>query len=69
MAAAGEEILGREVADAWAEYLQATRNQVAPRYYEVEPWAWHRLEARLKTIGARAKALRRPARIDEEDGA
>ena len=29
-----------EEADAWFEYLEATRGQTAIRYREVEPWAW-----------------------------
>ena len=29
-----------EEADAWFEYLEATRGQTAVRYAEIEPWAW-----------------------------
>ena len=39
-----EELLLIEEADAWFEYLEATRGQTEPRYREVEPWAWARLE-------------------------
>ena len=37
------ELLLIEEADAWFEYLAATRGQSAVRYKEVEPWAWARL--------------------------
>ena len=33
------ELLLIEEADAWFEYLEATRGQSALRYKEVEPWA------------------------------
>jgi len=33
-----EELLLIEEADAWFEYLEATRGQTALRYGEVEPW-------------------------------
>ncbi len=42
-----EELLMIEEADAWFEYLEATRNQSETRYKEVEPWAWSRLNQRL----------------------
>ena len=42
------ELLLIEEADAWFEYLEATRGQTAPRYGEVEPWAWSRLAQRLR---------------------
>ena len=35
-----EELLQIEEADAWFEYLEATRVQSETRYAEVEPWAW-----------------------------
>jgi hypothetical protein len=47
-----------EEADAWFEYLEATRGQSAPRYREVEPWAWARLAQRLRAIRARRAKLR-----------
>ena len=34
-----EELLLIEEADAWFEYLEATRSQSAARYRELEPWA------------------------------
>jgi hypothetical protein len=37
---------------AWAEYLDATRC-VDARYGEVEPWAWNRLQRRLRAVQAR----------------
>jgi hypothetical protein len=45
-----EELLQLEEADAWFEYLAATRAQTAARYGEVEPWAWARLTQRLRAI-------------------
>jgi hypothetical protein len=47
-----------EEADAWFEYLAATRSQSATRYLEVEPWAWARLSQRLRAIRARRARLR-----------
>ena len=40
-----EELLQIEEADAWFEYLEATRAQSETRYAELEPWAWARLLA------------------------
>lgn len=54
------ELLLIEEADAWFEYLEATRGQTAVRYLEVEPWAWSRLSQRLRAIRAR-RAKFRPA--------
>jgi hypothetical protein len=53
-----EELLLIEEADAWFEYLEATRGQTATRYREVEPWAWARLTQRLRAIRARRAKLR-----------
>ena len=47
-----------EEADAWFEYLEATRGQTAVRYGEVEPWAWARLRQRLRAIRAKRAKLR-----------
>ena len=52
------ELLLIEEADAWFEYLEATRGQSAVRYLEVEPWAWSRLNQRLRAIRARRERLR-----------
>ncbi len=52
------ELLLIEEADAWFEYLEATRNQSAVRYVEVEPWALARLRQRLRAIDARRAKLR-----------
>lgn len=52
-----EEVLMIEEADAWFDYLEATRNQSEPRYHEVEPWAWARLNQRLRAIRARRARL------------
>jgi hypothetical protein len=53
-----EELLLIEEADAWFEYLEATRAQSALRYQEVEPWAWARLMQRLRAVRARRAKLR-----------
>ncbi|HUZ16728.1 MAG TPA: hypothetical protein VMU72_11225 [Gaiellaceae bacterium] len=47
-----------EEADAWFEYLEATRSQAETRYHEIEPWAWARLTQRLRAIRARRARLR-----------
>jgi hypothetical protein len=47
-----------EEADAWFEYLEATRVQSAIRYREVEPWAWARLSQRLRAIRTRRAKLK-----------
>ena len=52
------ELLMIEEADAWFEYLEATRGQSALRYKEVEPWAWARLTQRLRAIKTRRAKLR-----------
>jgi hypothetical protein len=52
------ELLLIEEADAWFEYLEATRGQTAIRYKEVEPWAWARLSQRLRAIKTRRAKLR-----------
>jgi hypothetical protein len=52
------ELLLIEEADAWFEYLEATRGQSEIRYKEVEPWAWARLSQRLRAIRARRNRLR-----------
>ena len=51
------ELLLIEEADAWFEYLEATRGQLAMRYGEVEPWAWARLSQRLRVIKTRRAKL------------
>jgi hypothetical protein len=56
--AEAHEVLLMEEADAWFEYLEATRNQSVVRYGELEPWAWARLSQRLRAIGARRARLR-----------
>ena len=53
-----EELLMIEEADAWFEYLEATRGQGERRYREVEPWAWARLTQRLRGVRARRSRLR-----------
>jgi len=53
-----EELLLIEEADAWFEYLEATRAQSEVRYQEVEPWAWARLMQRVRAVKARQAKLR-----------
>jgi hypothetical protein len=53
-----EELLLIEEANAWFEYLEATRSEFKVRYEEVEPWAWARLSQRLRAIRARMARLR-----------
>ena len=52
------ELLLIEEADAWFEYLAATRSQTEVRYRELEPWAWARLTQRLRAIKTRRAKLR-----------
>jgi hypothetical protein len=52
------ELLLIEEADAWYEYLSATRSQSPARYLEIEPWAWARLSQRLRAIRTRRAKLR-----------
>ena len=52
------ELLQIEEADAWFEYLEATRAQSALRYKEVEPWAWARLSQRLRAIKTKRLKLK-----------
>jgi hypothetical protein len=52
------ELLLIEEADAWFEYLEATRGQSFLRYREIEPWAWARLTQRLRAIKTRRAKLR-----------
>ena len=53
-----EELLLIEEADAWFEYLEATRGQTETRYREVEPWAWVRLSQRLRAVRTKRAKLR-----------
>ena len=50
------ELLWIEEADAWFEYADATRGEVAGRYAEIEPWAWARLQQRLRSARGLAPA-------------
>ena len=52
-----EELLQIEEADAWFEYLEATRGQTEVRYQEIEPWAWSRLTQRVRVIRTRRERL------------
>jgi len=51
------ELLEIEEADAWHEYLWATREAPASCYANVERWAWSRLCGRLRSIKAKRAAL------------
>ena len=53
-----EELLQIEEADAWFEYLEATRGHSKTRYAEVEPWAWARLGQRLRAVRGRRSRLK-----------
>ena len=54
-----EETLAIEEADAWFEYLEATRTQGRSGCYdEVETWAWSRLSHRLRVLAAERDRLR-----------
>jgi hypothetical protein len=55
------ELLLIEEADAWFEYLEATRGQTEVRYKEVEPWAWARLTQRLRAVRTKRAKLRAAA--------
>ena len=53
-----QELLLIEEADAWFEYLEATRGQLEIRYKELEPWAWARLHQRLRAIRTKKQKLK-----------
>jgi len=55
------ELLLIEEADAWFEYLEATREQSETRYKELEPWAWARLTQRLRAVKTKRIKLRAAA--------
>ena len=52
------ELLLIEEADAWFEYADATKDQAGSRYAEIEPWAWARLQQRLRIVRSRRARLR-----------
>jgi len=54
-----KQLLAIEACDAWREYLEQTRGQSEVRYEEVEPWAWARLQQRLRAIATRMEKLER----------
>ena len=51
------EVLLIEEADAWFEYADATKSQQGTRYAEIEPWAWSRLQQRLRVVRLRRARL------------
>jgi hypothetical protein len=53
------EALAIEEADAWFEYLDTTREELGSgRYDEIEPWAWARLNQRLRSVTSKRAKLR-----------
>lgn len=51
------ELLLIEEADAWFEYADATKSETGSRYAEIEPWAWARLQQRLRHVRTRRARL------------
>ncbi len=51
------ELLWIEEADAWFEYADATQGERGDRYAEIEPWAWARLQQRLRSLAVRRARL------------
>jgi hypothetical protein len=51
------ELLLIEEADAWFEYADATKAAAGSRYAEIEPWAWARLQQRLRIVRTRRAKL------------
>ena len=51
------ELLLIEEADAWFEYADATKTETGSRYAEIEPWAWSRLQQRLRIVRTRRARL------------
>jgi hypothetical protein len=51
------ELLEIEEANAWFDYLRATRGVPEARYVEIELWAWARLRVRLHSIKLRRAEL------------
>jgi len=51
------ELLLIEEADAWFEYADAIKEQSGQRYSELEPWAWARLQQRLRIVRSRRARL------------
>jgi hypothetical protein len=51
------ELLLIEEADAWFEYADATKDHAGSRYTEIEPWAWARLQQRLRIVRSRRARL------------
>lgn len=53
-----KEALQLEVSEAWSEYLESTKHRDSNfGYEELEMWAWHRLQGRLRAIQQRSKRL------------
>ena len=51
------ELLLIEETDAWFEYADATKGQHGSCYAEIEPWAWARLQQRLRIVRTRRSRL------------
>jgi len=54
-----DELLAVETREAWWEYLSLTQGTLEPRYSELEPWAWSRLQSKLRAIATRRRAAGR----------
>jgi hypothetical protein len=48
-----------ETAAAWFDYHDTTKGQSSERYAEIEPWAWTKLQQRLRAIRARRRAAQK----------
>lgn len=53
------DVLDAEAREAWREYLTITQGTLEPRYSELEPWAWRRLQTKLRAIATRRRAAGR----------
>jgi len=58
-----DELLAVEERDAWQHYLRDIQNQPEPRYSELEPWAWSRLQSKLRAIDSRRRILTTDVRV------
>jgi len=61
-----EEMLTVEETDSWFEYLESCRLargkiEYTQRYEQIEPWAWARLQQRLRAVRTRRARLKKPA--------
>lgn len=54
---ATRETLREAERDAWFEYLSILLGEQEPRYSEIEPWAWRRLQRRLSSLRRRRSTI------------